>query len=225
MLRRNRIDTWRPKLVYQRGRLALHRGDLDAAERIFRGYLRELGPDERLRQHETRAYIADILARRGDLAGAERELTAAGDALDDWRATLDDQQLRLMAFQATATDESDRNSSVPRVIAALAAGGRADAAFGLAERRRARELGRRLYEASALESVARARRLTTGDGVVVGRRPDRRAAPRRQHRAGRVRHRRARRPDHRVRGDPARRARGPRGFSRRPIPSPAPSRA
>ena len=56
-----------------------------------------------------------------------------------------------MAFQATATDESDRNSSVPRVIAALAAGGRADAAFGLAERRRARELGRRLYEASALE--------------------------------------------------------------------------
>ena len=151
VLRRNRIDTWRPKLVYQRGRLALHRGDLDAAERIFRGYLRELGPDERLRQHETRAYIADILARRGDLAGAERELTAAGDALDEWRATLDDQQLRLMAFQATATDESDRNSSVPRVIAALAAGGRADAAFGLAERRRARELGRRLYEASALE--------------------------------------------------------------------------
>ena len=139
-------------MVYQRGRLALHRGDLDGAERIFRNYLRELGADQRLRQHETRAYIAEILARRGDLAGAERELTAAGDALDAWRAGLDDQQLRLMAFQATASDESDRNSSVPRVIAALAAGGRARAAFGLAERRRARELSRRLYEASALET-------------------------------------------------------------------------
>ena len=152
VLRVNRIDTWRPKLVYQRGRLALHQGDLDAAERIFRGYLRELAPDEQLQQHETRAYLADIRARRGDLAGAERELAAAGDALDAWRATLDDQHLRLMAFQATATDESDRNSSVPRVIAALAAGGRAEAAFGLAERRRARELSRRLYEASALET-------------------------------------------------------------------------
>ena len=82
VLRVNRIDTWRPKLVYQRGRLALHQGDLDAAERIFRGYLRELAPDEQLQQHETRAYLADIRARRGDLAGAERELAAAGDALD-----------------------------------------------------------------------------------------------------------------------------------------------
>ena len=152
VLRSHGIDTWRSKLVYQRGRLALHRGDLDSAEAIFRGYLRELGNDEHLRHHETRAYLADIRARRGDLAGAERELTAAGDALDEWRSTLDDQQLRLMAFQATATDESDGNSSVPRVIAALAAGGRANAAFGLAERRRARELGRRLVEASALET-------------------------------------------------------------------------
>ena len=160
VLRVNRIDTWRPKLVYQRGRLALHQGDLDAAERTFRAYLRELAPGEQLQQHETRAYLADIRARRGDLAGAERELAAAGDALDAWRATLDDQHLRLMAFQATATDESDRNSSVPRVIAALAAGGRAEAAFGLAERRRARELSRRLYEASALE---------TSPAPVVGR--------------------------------------------------------
>jgi CHAT domain-containing protein/tetratricopeptide (TPR) repeat protein len=154
VLRTRGIDTWRPKLVYQRGRLALYRGDLGTAERVFRGYLRELGPDDQLRQHEARAYLADILARRGDLAGAERELSAAGDALDAWRATLGDQELRLMAFQATATDESDRNASVARVVAALAAGGRTDAAFGLAERRRARELGQRLLEASALETSA-----------------------------------------------------------------------
>jgi len=151
-LRTHGIDTWRPKLVYLRGRLALHRGDLDSAEHVFRGYLRTLGDDDRLRQHEIRAYLADILARRGDLAGAERELTAAGDALDAWRAGLNDQQLRLMAFQATATDESDGNSTIPRVVAALERGGRANAAFGLAERRRARELGARLIEASALET-------------------------------------------------------------------------
>jgi len=153
VLRTHGIEIWQRKLVYQRGRLALHRGDLDAAERIFRGYLRGLGEDEPLRQHEARAYLADILARRGDLAGAERELTAAGDALDAWRATLDDRQLRVMAFQATASDESDRNSSVPRVLAALAAGGRTNAAFGLAERRRARELREHLIEASALETA------------------------------------------------------------------------
>ncbi|HEX5575682.1 MAG TPA: hypothetical protein VFX42_07390, partial [Gemmatimonadales bacterium] len=151
VLRSHGIETWHRKLIYQRGRLALHRGDLDSAELVFRGYLRGLGPGDQLRQHEVRAYLAEVYARRGDLAGAERELTAAGDALDTWRATLSDQKLRLLAFQATATDESDRNSSVARVVAALAAGGRTNAALDLAERRRARELGQRLYEASALE--------------------------------------------------------------------------
>ena len=43
LLRIHGIDTWRPKLVYQRGRLALHRGDLDEAEREFRRYLHALG--------------------------------------------------------------------------------------------------------------------------------------------------------------------------------------
>jgi CHAT domain-containing protein len=152
VLRSHGIETWHRKLIYQRGRLALHRGDLDSAELVFRGYLRGLGPGDQLRQHEVRAYLAEVHARRGDLAGAERELTAAGDALDTWRATLSDQELRLLAFQATATDESDRNSSVARVVAALAAGGRTNAALDLAERRRARELGQRLYEASALET-------------------------------------------------------------------------
>ena len=152
LLKTRRIHTWEPKLVYQRGRLALHRGDLDSAERVFRRYLRGLDSMQNLRKHETRTYLAETRARRGDLAGAERELTAAGDALDAWRATLGDRQLRLMAFQATATDESDGNSTVARVLAALAAGGRTDAAFGLAERRRARELGARLIEASALET-------------------------------------------------------------------------
>jgi tetratricopeptide (TPR) repeat protein len=156
MLRSHGIEAWAPQQLYQRGRLALHRGDLDSAERIFRGYHRSLGDSEALRRHEVESYLADIRARRGDLAGAERDLTAAADQLDAWRAGLGDRALRLFAFQAVATDESDGNATVARVIAALAAGGRVGAAFTLAERRRARELGDRLLEATALEGAGAA---------------------------------------------------------------------
>ena len=189
LLRSHGIESWARKLVYQRGRLALHRGDLDSAERIFRGYRRTLGEGEGLRRQEVESYLADIRARRGDLAGAERELTAALDALDAWRAGLGDQALRLFAFQASATDESDGNATVARVIAALAAGGRVGAAFALAERRRARELGDRLLAAAALDGPAPVSVRRAADG----RAPDhpRRAggAAPRQHRARRVCHR------------------------------------
>ena len=154
MLRAHRIESWAPKLAFQRARLALRRGDLDSAERIFRGYRRTLADGDGLRRHEVESYLAEIRARRGDLAGAERDLAAAGDALDAWRAGLGDQALRLFAFQASATDESDGNATGARVIAALAGGGRVEAAFGLAERRRARELGDRLLAAAALEGAA-----------------------------------------------------------------------
>ena len=92
MLRSHGIEAWAPQQLYQRGRLALHRGDLDSAERIFRGYHRSLGDGEALRRHEVESYLADIRARRGDLAGAERDLTAAADQLDAWRAGLGDQR-------------------------------------------------------------------------------------------------------------------------------------
>lgn len=152
LVRKHSSEAWARKLSYQRGRLALYQGELDAAERAFRRYLGELPPEDWLRRHEARAYLADALARRGDLEGAERELTAAGDALDRWRTTLTDRELRVWAFQASASDESDRNSSIARVVAALAAGGRVEAALGLAERRRARELRDRMLEAFALEA-------------------------------------------------------------------------
>jgi tetratricopeptide (TPR) repeat protein len=161
ILRQQGIEVWASKLAYQRGRLALHRGDLDSAERIFRDYRHTLGDGDGLRRHEIESYLADIRARRGDLAGAERDLTAAGDALDAWRAGLEDRTLRLFAFQASATDESDGNATVARVIAALAAGGRVGAAFGLAERRRARELGDRLIAAEALAGPTTAREPAT----------------------------------------------------------------
>lgn len=139
-------------LAFPRGRLALYRGDLAAAEREFTRYLGGLDSSHRIERHETRAYLADVYARRGDLSRAERELTAAGDELDAWRAGLANEELRTLAFQAGATEANDRNASVARVLAALAAGGRADAAFALAERRRARELAERLVRARALHA-------------------------------------------------------------------------
>ncbi|HEX6535271.1 MAG TPA: CHAT domain-containing protein [Gemmatimonadaceae bacterium] len=150
-------------MSYEEGRLALYRGELDAAERLFRAYLRERAPDEHLHIYHGRAHLAEVYARRGEMARAERELSAATDELDTWRATLDDRALRVLAFQATPGEEADADGVVPRVLAALAGAGRAPAAFALAERRRARELADRLAQADAL----RAR--TAPDAAPAGR--------------------------------------------------------
>ncbi|HEU4525963.1 MAG TPA: CHAT domain-containing protein, partial [Gemmatimonadales bacterium] len=67
-----------------------------------------------------------------------------------------DDELRGYAFSATVLGEYDAQAPTARVLAALAAGGRADAAFALAEQRRARLLTDRLNQALALrESGAR----------------------------------------------------------------------
>ncbi|HKU60501.1 MAG TPA: CHAT domain-containing protein [Gemmatimonadales bacterium] len=136
----------------ERGRLALYRGDLSAAEATFSAALERLDSAAHLRRYETQAYLAEVHARRGDLDGAERQLTAASDELDRWRAGLSLRDLRIAAFQANASAQNDRNASVAEVLAALAAGGRAEAAFALAERRRARELADRLTQDRALVS-------------------------------------------------------------------------
>ena len=151
----NRIETAseRGGVEYDRGRLALRRGDFAAAERGFRRFLADLGPTERLPRYEGRLRIAEVHARRGDLAEAERELAAAGEELDAWRATLPDPELRTMAFQASAFEAGDRNASVAVVLSALATGGRATSAFELAERRRARELAERMARAHALRDT------------------------------------------------------------------------
>ena len=67
----------RKTLAYDRGRLALARGDLRQAERILAGYLAEVDPEDRLLRYTVRVRIAEALARRGNLDRAEREITAA----------------------------------------------------------------------------------------------------------------------------------------------------
>jgi tetratricopeptide (TPR) repeat protein len=161
LARRHRRPEWVRELAFDDGRLALEEGDLTAAERSFDAYLRGLEPDQRLHQYEVRARLAEIYARRNELARAERELTSASDELDAWRSTLADRELRLLAFQATAAEESDQAAGMARVLAALAVGGRAEAAFALAEHRRARELADRLAQADALRTTGGAPRASS----------------------------------------------------------------
>jgi len=155
--RRVGTERWTVQLALDLGILALLRGDLEEAERSLVAYLGNVEPSASVLRYTIRLRLAEVFARRGELARAEAEATAAWDELDRWRASLDDRELRLLAFQTSPAElktplvgRGERDASVARVLAALAADGRVEAAFELAERRRARELGDALLQAEAL---------------------------------------------------------------------------
>ena len=143
---------WAAELAYDDARLALFRGDLPAAERGLTRYLATLDTSQHVLRHDVRVRLADVHARRGELARATQEAREAWDELERWRATLSDSELRVLAFQTAPTEMSDRDAGVVRVLARLAQGGEAEEAFELAERRRARELADRLLQARTLQS-------------------------------------------------------------------------
>lgn len=131
-----------------RGVTALEAGALDAADTFFDV------PDRKVRGSE-RGYVllarsAEIAARRGNLELAERRLRDAHVTFAEFRATLTEPELRHNAFQANGLDQVDPDLGVATVINALATGGRAPAAFGLAAERRARDLTDALMRAAAL---------------------------------------------------------------------------
>ena len=147
-------------LTHTEARLALARGDLTLAERLLRAFL---DPKSKLSTGDTRfdarVRLADVHARRGDVVRAERELVMAAEEIERWRAQLSDAELRSLAFQVSATEYAAATEpmAVPagtaRALAVLAGGRRAEAAFSLAERWRARELMDRLTRVSALRVV------------------------------------------------------------------------
>lgn len=151
--------------AFLRGVTALEAGALDAAAAQF------VVPDRKVRG-SMRGYVllaraAEIAARRGDLELAERRLREAHVAFAEFRATLTEPELRQTAFRAYGLDQVDPDLGVATVIHALATGGRASAAFGLAAERRARELTDALMRAAALSertvlpNIARARAAET----------------------------------------------------------------
>jgi CHAT domain-containing protein/tetratricopeptide (TPR) repeat protein len=150
LARRLHRPLWAAELHYDEGRLALFRGDLRTAERDLSQYLATLDSSQHVFRHDTRVKLADIYARRGDTDRAEREATQAWEELEHWRSTLSNTELRVLAFQASPTEMSDRDAGVVRLIDEIAGAGRVPAAFALAERRRARELADRLAQATAL---------------------------------------------------------------------------
>jgi CHAT domain-containing protein/tetratricopeptide (TPR) repeat protein len=137
-------------LVYDQGVLAMGTGRLEEAEGLFGRFVAKIAPEDRLVRHAARVRLAEVAARKGELARAEREITAASRELEEWRASLGDDELRGYAFSATVLGEYDAQAPTARVLAALAAGHRAEAAFALAEQRRARLLTDRLNQALAL---------------------------------------------------------------------------
>lgn len=148
---------------YSRSRVAMHRGAYSAAERGVRDALRHSDPDEYSWRYAYRSLLSAVLAARGNLAAAEAELVAATDALDAWRASLSDQALRVRAMQFDPGLDPDYGMAT--AISALALGGRADAAFALAERRRARDLVDQIYRATATRDSATAPARLSADAV------------------------------------------------------------
>ena len=151
--------SYRIWMEHDEARHAIVLGDWPLAERRLEAFLREeRGLIGHAVRFDTRIRLADVKVRRGDVAGAEREFTMATEEIDAWRAGLGDRDLRNLAFQVVAT--VDAGSADPeaiaggtgRVLAAMAKGGRAEAAFNLAERWRARALMDRLSRAEALRA-------------------------------------------------------------------------
>jgi len=146
------VPGWAAGLRYHEGALALRRGRLAEAERVLRQALPTLPPSEQNNRRYYAARLAEVYARLGDISRAEAALRVADDAFDRWRAGLDDRSLRLLALQASL-DPSDPDLGIATVIAVLARGGRASAAFELTERERTRELLDRLLRAEALRAT------------------------------------------------------------------------
>jgi tetratricopeptide (TPR) repeat protein len=163
--RQHELVGYLPQLAYEYGLVAMRAGDLTSAERSFRALIAPKSGVSNLDRYAARSRIAEIHLARGDVDRAERELTDATDAIDSLRAALGDRALRVLAFQAHKGYD-DNDLGFASIIAALTARGRTEAAFALAERRRARELRDRLVQSVATLT-------TPGVGVVAASRaPD-----------------------------------------------------
>jgi CHAT domain-containing protein/tetratricopeptide (TPR) repeat protein len=148
---RHDMSGWVRIIRYDFGALALERDRLDEAEDLLVEHLEALRSDEHITRYMTRARLAEIHARRGSVERAETEFSLATGEFDRWRATLSEDELRIMVFQYAA-DQADRDLGVASIISVLAEAGRTDSAFGFVERRRARELLDRMVRIRALHT-------------------------------------------------------------------------
>jgi CHAT domain-containing protein/tetratricopeptide (TPR) repeat protein len=148
IIARGRFPGWAQQEQFNRGVLALGAGRWSEAERRLGQVAHGLDSTQHRDRYEVAALLAEVHLALGDTARAEHELTAAEDALDRWRATLDDREIRVLAFQYKSRIGRP-DPGVAKVIAAVARAGRVGPALELAERRRARDLVDRLATSGA----------------------------------------------------------------------------
>jgi len=147
----NRAEAWARAIPWTEGRVSLGRGDPRTALRQLQRAEALLDSTQHLFREEMRVDMAVALLRLGDTARAIAALQRSQDELDAWRATLNTEALRVLAFSANEPVPSPPGG-IASVIAAAARSQRIAVAFALAERQRARELADQLIRAEALGS-------------------------------------------------------------------------
>jgi tetratricopeptide (TPR) repeat protein len=125
-------------VVQDQGVLALRAGNPREARTILERVIPQISADEASFRHYTLTQLAVAQLRLGETDSASATALRAADELDRWREGLDDRRLRQTAFDLRRFE--DPSFAVADVIAGLAAAGRTEVAFDLAERRRARHL-------------------------------------------------------------------------------------
>ena len=171
-MKRNSLEGMIPGMRYSGSVLALRNGKLHQAEAGFRWYLRTSSPTEYAGRYQSRSRLAEIQWRRGHLDSAVAELSRASDHLDSLRGALSDEGLRTLAFQTSGGKFEEPDYGFARLIAGFVQGGRVDAAFRLAEHRRARDLSDRLLRATASDSSRSANLPAWGAATGPARAPD-----------------------------------------------------
>jgi tetratricopeptide (TPR) repeat protein len=129
-----------------RGEVALRQHQYVRAESLFTTVVPRAGTSG-YHQHQVQLRIGLARLARGDVSGGESALDSAQTALERWRASLSDKDLRLAVVQ---TDPAWGlvNDGWPTAIATLARAGRIASAFSHAEAVRARELRDRAIQAT-----------------------------------------------------------------------------
>jgi tetratricopeptide (TPR) repeat protein len=139
---------------YERGVLALRRGDLPQARILLSNVLEAaLDSAPQIAPYLAGVRLAETVLGQGDTTRAEALLGRAEERLDRWRAGLSDSTLRVLAFQVLDEFGGPGLGSAT-VINAVAARGRVAQALALVERERARDLRDQLIRATAARATA-----------------------------------------------------------------------
>ncbi len=126
--------------------IAIRAGRLAEAEKLLQPRVDSAGQPQLA--YLGAARLAEVYALQGRLTDAAKSLAGASEAMDEWRRTLGDRDLRLYALQLTM-DASDPDLGIATVIRSLTTPEHFTTAFALIESIRARELADRLTRATA----------------------------------------------------------------------------